>query len=48
MAIERHAGGGQTVRATACLPALVGAWRRIGGGMLQLPIWAFPVKWENT
>jgi anaerobic selenocysteine-containing dehydrogenase len=47
VAIERHAGGGQTVRATACLPALVGAWRHVGGGMLQLPIWAFPVKWEN-
>ena len=47
VAIERHAGGGQTVRAAACLPALVGAWRRVGGGMLQLPIWAFPVKWEN-
>src|SRR4029077_17114195 len=45
--IERHANGGQTVRAAACLPALVGAWRRVGGGMLQLPIWAFPVKWEN-
>jgi anaerobic selenocysteine-containing dehydrogenase len=45
VAIERNAGGGQTVRATACLPALVGAWRRIGGGMLQLPIWAFPVNW---
>src|SRR6201981_691856 len=47
VAIERHAGGGQTVRAAACLPALVGAWRRVGGGILQLPIWAFPVKWEN-
>jgi anaerobic selenocysteine-containing dehydrogenase len=47
VAIERHAGGGQTVRATACLPALVGAWRRIGGGMLQLPIWAFPVRWDK-
>ncbi len=47
VAIERHAGGGQTVRAAACLPALVGAWRRVGGGMLQLPIWAFPLKWEN-
>ena len=47
VAIERHAGGGQTVRAVACLPALVGAWRRIGGGMLQLPIWAFPVRWDN-
>jgi anaerobic selenocysteine-containing dehydrogenase len=48
VAIERHAGGGQTVRATACLPALVGAWRKIGGGMLQLPIWAFPVNWGNV
>jgi anaerobic selenocysteine-containing dehydrogenase len=47
VAIERHAGGGQAVRATACLPALVGAWRKIGGGMLQLPIWAFPVRWDN-
>ena len=47
VAIERHAGGGQTVRAIACLPALVGAWRRPGGGMLQLPIWAFPVKWDT-
>jgi len=47
VAIERHAGGGQTVRAAACLPALVGAWRRVGGGILQLPIWAFPVKWES-
>jgi anaerobic selenocysteine-containing dehydrogenase len=47
VAIERHAGGGQTVRAAACLPALVGAWRNVGGGILQLPIWAFPVKWDG-
>ncbi len=47
VAIERHAGGGQTVRAIACLPALVGAWRHPGGGLLQLPIWAFPVNWGN-
>jgi anaerobic selenocysteine-containing dehydrogenase len=45
VAIERHAGGGQAVRALSCLPALVGAWRHVGGGILQLPIWAFPVKW---
>ena len=32
VAIERHAGGGQTVRALSCLPALVGAWRRPGVG----------------
>jgi anaerobic selenocysteine-containing dehydrogenase len=45
VAVERHAGGGQTVRALACLPALVGAWRKPGGGILQLPLWAFPVNW---
>ncbi|HVL82915.1 MAG TPA: molybdopterin-dependent oxidoreductase [Pseudonocardia sp.] len=45
VAIERHAGGGQTVRSIACLPALVGAWRRVGGGLLQLPLWAHPVNW---
>ena len=46
VAVERHAGGGQTVRALTCLPALVGAWRLVGGGILQLPIWAFPMKWD--
>ena len=45
VAVERHAGGGQTVRAIACLPALVGAWRHVGGGLLQLPLWAFPLNW---
>jgi anaerobic selenocysteine-containing dehydrogenase len=45
VAIERHAGGGQTVRALSCLPGLVGAWRRPGGGILALPLWAFPVNW---
>ncbi|MGQ0573040.1 MAG: molybdopterin-containing oxidoreductase family protein [Pseudonocardia sp.] len=45
VAIERHAGGGQTVRSIACLPALVGAWRQVGGGLLQLPLWAHPVNW---
>ncbi|WP_245818928.1 molybdopterin-dependent oxidoreductase [Haloechinothrix alba] len=45
VAVERHAGGGQTMRSLACLPALVGAWRRPGGGILQLPLWAFPVNW---
>lgn len=45
VAIERHTGSGQTVRAITCLPALVGAWRHVGGGLLQLPLWAFPVNW---
>ena len=46
VAIERSAGGGQLVRALATLPALVGAYRQPGGGLLQLPLWAFPVNWE--
>ena len=46
VAIERHAGGGNTVRALSCLPALVGSWRRCGGGILHMPIWAFPVNWD--
>ncbi len=31
--MEHHANGAMTYRALACLPALVGAWRRRGGGM---------------
>ena len=27
--------------------ALVGAWRKPGGGILQLPLWAFPINWEG-
>ena len=33
------------MRSIACLPALTGAWRQVGGGLLQLPLWAFPVNW---
>lgn len=44
VAIERHTGGGQTVRSVACLPALVGVWRRVGGGLVQMPAWAFPTN----
>jgi anaerobic selenocysteine-containing dehydrogenase len=45
--VERHAGGGQAVRAICCLPALVGAWRRPGGGVVGMPNFAFPVKWDT-
>ncbi len=31
--LQRHYGGGMAVRTIACLPALVGAWRRYGGGI---------------
>jgi len=31
--MQRHYGGGMAVRTICCLPALVGAWRRYGGGI---------------
>jgi len=46
--IERQAGGGQAVRAICCLPALVGAWRRPGGGLVGMPNFAFPIKWDTV
>ncbi len=46
--VERHAGGGQAVRAICCLPALVGAWRRPGGGLVGMPNFAFPIKWDTV
>ena len=46
VALEKQAGGGQRVRAICCLPALVGAWRHLGGGLLQAPMWPFPIRWE--
>lgn len=46
VAIERHAGGGQAVRAICCLPALIGSWRHVGGGLLQMPIHVCPVNWD--
>lgn len=34
--MEHHANGAMTLRTVACLPALVGAWRDRGGGLLHL------------
>ncbi|HYE37308.1 molybdopterin oxidoreductase family protein [Methylocaldum sp.] len=48
VALERHQGGGQTIRAVCCLPALTGAWRHVGGGLLQMPVWEFPVHWDRV
>ncbi len=31
--LQRHTGGGMAMRTIACLPALVGAWRELGGGI---------------
>ena len=47
VALERSTGGGNAARAVYSLPALVGAWRKVGGGVLQMPIWAFPIKWDE-
>ena len=46
VALERHHGGGQTIRAVSCLPALTGAWRHVGGGVLQFPVWEHPYKFD--
>ncbi len=42
VAVERSPGGGDAIRAITCLPALVGAWRHVGGGAVEMPIWEFP------
>ena len=41
--MQRVHGGGNAVRAIACLPALVGAWRSRAGGMLLSSSGSFPV-----
>ena len=48
VALERAAGGGQAIRAVCALPALVGSWRHVGGGLLQMPLWDFPVDWAKV
>lgn len=44
--LERHYGGGQTIRAVASIPALTGAWRHVGGGITQFPVWEHPYKFD--
>lgn len=46
VALERNYGGGQAIRAVASLPALTGAWRHVGGGALQFPVWEHPYKFD--
>jgi len=41
--MQRVRGGGNAVRAIACLPALVGAWRQPAGGLLLSSSGQFPV-----
>lgn len=42
--LNRHAGGGMAVRTIACLPAVTGAWRDVGGGLLLSTSGFFPVN----
>ncbi len=42
--LNRHAGAGMAVRTLACLPALTGAWRHPGGGLLMSASGAFPTN----
>ena len=42
--MQRVRGGGNAVRAIACLPALVGAWRQRAGGLLLSASGSFPVR----
>lgn len=46
VALERHAGGGQTIRAVCCLAAITGAWRNVGGGIYQMPVWEHPYAFD--
>ncbi len=42
--LNRHAGGGMAVRTIACLPAITGAWRDVGGGVLLSTSGTFPTN----
>lgn len=44
--LQRHAGGGMAVRNIACLPALVGAWKKPGGGVLLSTSGFFPFDYR--
>ncbi|HZQ62765.1 MAG TPA: molybdopterin oxidoreductase family protein [Casimicrobiaceae bacterium] len=41
--LQRHAGGGNAMRAIACLPALIGAWRDPAGGALLSSGGTYPI-----
>lgn len=45
--LQRHAGGGMASRTIACLPALVGAWRELGGGIQLSTSGLFPFDYTS-
>jgi anaerobic selenocysteine-containing dehydrogenase len=44
--MQRHGGGGMAVRTVCCLPALIGAWRHVGGGAMLSTSGLSP--WDNA
>ncbi|MEN9843705.1 MAG: hypothetical protein RLZZ612_1534 [Pseudomonadota bacterium] len=42
--MQRAYGGGNAVRAVACLPALLGSWRHASGGLLMSSSGHFPIQ----
>jgi anaerobic selenocysteine-containing dehydrogenase len=47
IAVERSAGGAQALRAIFSLPGLTGAWKYAGGGVYQMPLWEFPIRFDR-
>ena len=45
--LQRHRGGGMAVRTIACLPALTGAWKDWGGGVLLSTSGMFPLDQQT-
>ena len=43
--MQRHGGGGMAVRTVCCLPAIIGAWRHVGGGAMLSTSKLAP--WDN-
>ena len=43
--MQRHGGGGMAVRTVSCLPAVIGAWRHVGGGAMLSTSKLAP--WDN-
>ncbi|HEX3147342.1 MAG TPA: molybdopterin oxidoreductase family protein [Gemmataceae bacterium] len=44
--MQRHGGGGMAVRTVCCLPAIIGAWRHLGGGAMLSTSKLSP--WDNA
>lgn len=48
--LEHHANGGAACRAVSMLPALTGAWKQLGGGLMNMTYELFgeALNWEPT